>query len=132
MLAHKPIKTITDVIGPRASTRHAVSFIGKLLPETSCFVVRLSVSQDVLRTRPHEETGLLSVFRFPFSCANPIMMAVVVLLRGNKPSCKKRELVGRRLSTFIWEGCIRLKGERKSKPVDGIGYMEQTGYANAR
>ena len=59
-------------------------------------------------------------------------MAVVVLLRGNKPSCKKRELVGRRLSAFIWEGCIRLKGERKSKPVDGIGYMEQTGYANAR
>jgi hypothetical protein len=27
---------------------------------------------------------------------------------------------------------IRLKGERESKPVDGLGYMELTGYANSR
>jgi Lipocalin-like domain len=28
-----------------------------------------------------------------------------------------------------WEGCIRLKGEKKSKPIDGFGYMELTGQA---
>ena len=37
-----------------------------------------------------------------------------------------------KLAESYWEGCIRLKGERKSKPVDGLGYMELTGYANSR
>ena len=37
-----------------------------------------------------------------------------------------------KLAEVYWEGCIRLKGERESKPVDGLGYMELTGYANFR
>jgi len=32
------------------------------------------------------------------------------------------------LSAVYWEGCIRLKGRRAGKPVDGVGYMELTGY----
>jgi predicted secreted hydrolase len=32
------------------------------------------------------------------------------------------------LSVVYWEGCIRLKGWRAAKPVDGVGYMELTGY----
>jgi predicted secreted hydrolase len=32
------------------------------------------------------------------------------------------------LSVVYWEGCIRLKGWRAGKPVDGVGYMELTGY----
>ena len=37
-----------------------------------------------------------------------------------------------KVAESYWEGCIQLKGERKSKPVDGLGYMELTGYANSR
>ena len=29
-----------------------------------------------------------------------------------------------KVAESYWEGCIRLKGERKSKPVDGLGYKE--------
>jgi predicted secreted hydrolase len=32
------------------------------------------------------------------------------------------------LSVVYWEGCIRLKGRRAGKPVEGVGYMELTGY----
>jgi predicted secreted hydrolase len=32
------------------------------------------------------------------------------------------------LSVVYWEGCIRLKGWRATKPVDGAGYLELTGY----
>jgi len=32
------------------------------------------------------------------------------------------------LSVVYWEGCIRLKGWRGAKQVDGVGYMELTGY----
>jgi predicted secreted hydrolase len=32
------------------------------------------------------------------------------------------------LSVVYWEGCIRLKGRRAGKPVEGVGYLELTGY----
>jgi predicted secreted hydrolase len=41
------------------------------------------------------------------------------------PPVKNQELD---LSVIYWEGCIRLKGWRAGKPVDGVGYMELTGY----
>ena len=41
------------------------------------------------------------------------------------PAVANQEL---NLSVVYWEGCIRLKGRRAGKPVDGIGYMELTGY----
>jgi predicted secreted hydrolase len=41
------------------------------------------------------------------------------------PPVKNQEL---ELSVVYWEGCIRLKGRRAGKPVDGVGYMELTGY----
>jgi predicted secreted hydrolase len=41
------------------------------------------------------------------------------------PPVKNQELD---LSVVYWEGCIRLKGRRAGKAVDGVGYMELTGY----
>jgi predicted secreted hydrolase len=32
------------------------------------------------------------------------------------------------LTVVYWEGCIRIKGWRAGKAVDGVGYMELTGY----
>jgi predicted secreted hydrolase len=32
------------------------------------------------------------------------------------------------LNVVYWEGCIRVKGVREGKAVDGVGYMELTGY----
>jgi predicted secreted hydrolase len=32
------------------------------------------------------------------------------------------------LSVVYWEGCIRIKGRRAGNVVDGVGYMELTGY----
>jgi predicted secreted hydrolase len=32
------------------------------------------------------------------------------------------------LAVVYWEGSIRLKGRRAGEPVDGVGYMELTGY----
>jgi predicted secreted hydrolase len=32
------------------------------------------------------------------------------------------------LTVVYWEGCIRLKGQRAGKAVEGVGYMELTGY----
>jgi predicted secreted hydrolase len=36
-----------------------------------------------------------------------------------------------RVRVTYWEGCIRLAGEVAGKPVNGVGYMELTGYAGA-
>jgi predicted secreted hydrolase len=36
-----------------------------------------------------------------------------------------------RVGVRYWEGCIRLAGEVAGKPVNGVGYMELTGYAGA-
>ena len=36
-----------------------------------------------------------------------------------------------RVGVTYWEGCIRLGGELAGKPVNGVGYMELTGYAGA-
>jgi predicted secreted hydrolase len=36
-----------------------------------------------------------------------------------------------RLSARYWEGCIRLSGSKAGQPVQGIGYMELTGYGGA-
>jgi predicted secreted hydrolase len=41
------------------------------------------------------------------------------------PALENQEL---KLAVVYWEGCIRLKGQRAGKPVDGVGYMELTGY----
>lgn len=41
------------------------------------------------------------------------------------PAVEDQEL---NLAVVYWEGCIRLKGSRAGKPVDGVGYMELTGY----
>jgi predicted secreted hydrolase len=41
------------------------------------------------------------------------------------PAIEDQEL---NLAVVYWEGCIRLKGQRAGKPVDGVGYMELTGY----
>jgi len=35
------------------------------------------------------------------------------------------------LSVVYWEGAIKLRGEREQKPIDGVGYMELTGYQGA-
>jgi predicted secreted hydrolase len=42
------------------------------------------------------------------------------------PAVEDQEL---NLGVVYWEGSIRLKGQRAGKPVDGVGYMELTGYA---
>ena len=31
-----------------------------------------------------------------------------------------------------WEGAVRLTGERDGRRISGTGYLELTGYANAR
>lgn len=41
------------------------------------------------------------------------------------PAVEDQEL---NLAVVYWEGCIRLKGQRAGKPIDGVGYMELTGY----
>ncbi len=41
------------------------------------------------------------------------------------PAVEDQEL---NLSVVYWEGCIRLKGQRAGKAVEGVGYMELTGY----
>jgi predicted secreted hydrolase len=41
------------------------------------------------------------------------------------PRVENQEL---NLSVVYWEGAITLKGERAQKAVDGVGYMELTGY----
>jgi predicted secreted hydrolase len=41
------------------------------------------------------------------------------------PRVENQEL---NLSVVYWEGAIKLKGERARKPIDGVGYMELTGY----
>ena len=42
------------------------------------------------------------------------------------PAVENQEL---NVAVVYWEGCIRLKGRRHGMPVDGVGYMELTGYA---
>ena len=32
------------------------------------------------------------------------------------------------LEVRYWEGCIRIEGIKNGKPIDGVGYMELTGY----
>jgi predicted secreted hydrolase len=44
------------------------------------------------------------------------------------PRVENQEL---NLSVVYWEGAIKLRGERGRKPVDGVGYMELTGYRGA-
>jgi len=44
------------------------------------------------------------------------------------PRVENQEL---NLSVVYWEGAIKLKGERARKPIDGVGYMELTGYHGA-
>jgi predicted secreted hydrolase len=41
------------------------------------------------------------------------------------PAVEDQEL---NLGVVYWEGSIRLKGQREGKPMDGVGYMELTGY----
>jgi predicted secreted hydrolase len=41
------------------------------------------------------------------------------------PTLEDQEL---NLAVVYWEGSIRIKGRRAGKPVDGVGYMELTGY----
>lgn len=41
------------------------------------------------------------------------------------PALEDQEL---NLGVVYWEGAIRLKGRRAGKPVEGVGYMELTGY----
>jgi predicted secreted hydrolase len=41
------------------------------------------------------------------------------------PAVEDQEL---NLAVVYWEGSIRVKGRRGGKPVDGIGYLELTGY----
>jgi predicted secreted hydrolase len=41
------------------------------------------------------------------------------------PAVEGQEL---NLAVVYWEGCIRIKGQRAGKAVDGVGYMELTGY----
>ena len=44
------------------------------------------------------------------------------------PAIQDQEL---NLAVVYWEGAIRLKGQRDGNPVDGVGYMELTGYQGA-
>jgi predicted secreted hydrolase len=44
------------------------------------------------------------------------------------PALEDQEL---NLGIVYWEGSIRLKGQRAGKPVEGVGYMELTGYQEA-
>jgi predicted secreted hydrolase len=41
------------------------------------------------------------------------------------PAVEDQEL---NVSVVYWEGCIRVKGRRDGKPVEGVGYLELTGY----
>jgi predicted secreted hydrolase len=41
------------------------------------------------------------------------------------PAVEGQEL---NVAVVYWEGSIRVKGRREGKPVDGVGYMELTGY----
>jgi predicted secreted hydrolase len=41
------------------------------------------------------------------------------------PAIENQEL---NVAVVYWEGAIRIKGLRSGKPVDGVGYMELTGY----
>jgi predicted secreted hydrolase len=41
------------------------------------------------------------------------------------PAVEDQEL---NVAVVYWEGAIRVKGRRDGKPVDGVGYMELTGY----
>jgi predicted secreted hydrolase len=41
------------------------------------------------------------------------------------PALEDQEL---NLGVVYWEGAVRLKGQRAGKPVEGVGYMELTGY----
>jgi predicted secreted hydrolase len=43
-----------------------------------------------------------------------------------RPAVENQEL---NLGVVYWEGSIRLTGQRAGKPVNGVGYMELTGYA---
>jgi predicted secreted hydrolase len=41
------------------------------------------------------------------------------------PAIENQEL---NVAVVYWEGAIRIKGSRSGKPLDGVGYMELTGY----
>lgn len=45
---------------------------------------------------------------------------------GIAPAIENQEL---NVAVVYWEGCIRLNGQHQGAPVDGVGYMELTGYA---
>ena len=34
-----------------------------------------------------------------------------------------------RVSVRYWEGAVRVEGTENGKPIDGVGYVELTGYA---
>jgi len=34
------------------------------------------------------------------------------------------------LSTVYWEGAVAFEGDRAGQPVEAIGYIEMTGYAD--
>jgi predicted secreted hydrolase len=67
----------------------------------------------------------------PASKANyPVVWKLTIpklnLEMGITPAVEDQEL---NLGVVYWEGSIRLKGQRAGKPVEGVGYMELTGYA---
>jgi predicted secreted hydrolase len=44
------------------------------------------------------------------------------------PAIENQEL---NVAVVYWEGAIRIKGSRAGESVDGVGYMELTGYGGA-
>jgi len=49
-----------------------------------------------------------------------------------KTPVESQELAGKtKLAPNYWEGAIVLTGTRKGKPLDGVGYLEMTGYDRA-
>jgi predicted secreted hydrolase len=45
---------------------------------------------------------------------------------------RSQELAGNsRFSPSYWEGAIKLRGQRQNSPLDGVGYLEMTGYDRA-
>ncbi len=63
----------------------------------------------------------------------PVEWTIEIPRLGYRLSCRplvdSQEIVGRhRMAPVYWEGAVHYSGDREGEPVQGVGYLEMTGY----
>jgi predicted secreted hydrolase len=102
---------------------------GKIDPHSCGVLVRtdgtkVNISADEIQMKPIEfwqNPDTQSKYPVAWNLEIPALM----LHLGISTPVKDQEL---KLGVVYWEGCIRLLGAREGQPVNGVGYMELTGY----